>query len=658
MVIIHHIDDVIFELFPRAKQFGNSIDILLEEISDYYTYKIYKPTIEIKDKDIYITLEFEKFLKEEKDWFNAVSLCEKGKLKDAKQILDVLINNNPTNSEYHRIYGQILSDEGDNEGAINCLIDSVKWDSRNKNAFIMLGNIYTKIRNDIDTAIDFYNKALEIDPNDYIAVNNIGANLIIAENFKEAERYFEYSYSINKDYPNTLAGLSKISFVKSDFLKAFDYAILGLKKSKVNDPIYNHCFELLNDSTNKYLQENSSEKIYLNFADELEKQSKKGIIFIEDNNSKQPSNIEIAEYSNAKQHVVKYKMNRKGIVHLIMHELCHLKLVFDARKANNNYLFTLQEHHKINFENDTESFKRKLKMNDYSDEAIAELNNHLYKGLNMQIFNNPIDLYIEDYLYNTFPELRPIQFISLLELYQDYLKSIKLNQNNQLIPKFVTDTNTILIMVQLLQYQDLFGMDLMAGLKVNYNHKKIAKELFDEWYEKRNSNTGGLEYQLIKDWSKKLKLDNYFELLPEQIESISMNDIFEVMEKIKTDPYNFQDKEAIEQNSKQNEFSESADGTMTITLYCIDALDTFRGKTEEFIKEVGFEIATLGRYGLDTTNHQQKFNLHTIPNKKFSALQLLTFMYVAFQKINHTMDLGFDFKEEYLLAMKMTGDDH
>ena len=57
---------------------------------------------------------------------------------EAKPILQKLIEKNPTNSEYHRVLGQILSDEGDQEEAINSLIDSLRWDSKNGWALLMM----------------------------------------------------------------------------------------------------------------------------------------------------------------------------------------------------------------------------------------------------------------------------------------------------------------------------------------------------------------------------------------------------------------------------------------------------------------------------------------------------------------------------------------
>ncbi len=92
----------------------------------------------------------------------AVALCEKRKFGEAKPILENLIKENPTISEYHRILGQILSEEGDQDEAVNCLIDSLKWDPKNGYALIMMGNIFARHKDDIDTACKYFNEAIGV----------------------------------------------------------------------------------------------------------------------------------------------------------------------------------------------------------------------------------------------------------------------------------------------------------------------------------------------------------------------------------------------------------------------------------------------------------------------------------------------------------------
>ncbi len=38
MVILHKIEDFLFELFPKAKQAGNNESVLVEEIKQFYSH--------------------------------------------------------------------------------------------------------------------------------------------------------------------------------------------------------------------------------------------------------------------------------------------------------------------------------------------------------------------------------------------------------------------------------------------------------------------------------------------------------------------------------------------------------------------------------------------------------------------------------------------
>ena len=51
-----------------------------------------------------------------------------------------------------------------------------------------------------------------------------------------------------------------------------------------------------------------------------------------------------------------------------------------------------------------------------SDKNIDDYLEALFDGMNRQMYNSAIDLFIEDRLYNTYPTLRPFQFLSLLTI--------------------------------------------------------------------------------------------------------------------------------------------------------------------------------------------------------------------------------------------------
>lgn len=253
MIIIHKIDNFLFNLFPRTKQAGKNDGILKEELTGYYTFGPYKPKVEIDNEYVRIEIDTSAIISQKPAFDTAIKYCEAGNYKKAKPVLEKLVKNNPTVSEYHRILGQIYSDEGDQDKAVNCLIDALRWDPKNTHALTMMGNILAKFKNDITTAMTYYEQALKVRPDDHIAMNNIGANLMNLGKVKEAELYFEKAYSINSNYPNTIYAMGMTKDIKGEYSAAFEFAIKSLKKSKTNDPIYRNAFNLATEVSRKII---------------------------------------------------------------------------------------------------------------------------------------------------------------------------------------------------------------------------------------------------------------------------------------------------------------------------------------------------------------------------------------------------------------------
>jgi len=88
-------------------------------------------------------------------------------------------------------------------------------------------------------------------------------------------------------------------------------------------------------------------------------------------------------------------------------------------------------------------------------------------------------------------------------------------------------------------------------------------------------------------------------------------------------------------------------------MYCLSALQHFEDKDLDEIQKVGFEIGLLGTKGIDPSKQNKKFTLKSIPGKEFTGLQLLAYMYAAFQVIDPFLDTGLDFKKEYEVAKKL-----
>ena len=88
------------------------------------------------------------------------------------------------------------------------------------------------------------------------------------------------------------------------------------------------------------------------------------------------------------------------------------------------------------------------------------------------------------------------------------------------------------------------------------------------------------------------------------------------------------------------------------TMYCLAAIQLF-AESPDLRKQVTFEIALLGRSGLDINNPDSKYTLKSLPGK-FSGLQLVSYMYVGMKELAPDSDPGIDLSREYEQAKNLS----
>ena len=92
-------------------------------------------------------------------------------------------------------------------------------------------------------------------------------------------------------------------------------------------------------------------------------------------------------------------------------------------------------------------------------------------------------------------------------------------------------------------------------------------------------------------------------------------------------------------------------------MYCLSALQKFSRMDQSRVQEISFEIAIIGMGGLKINNPNKKYALKTLPGE-FTGLQLLCYMYVGFQILDPTVDVGADLSKEYHAALQMLEEGH
>lgn len=634
---------------------GGDKNIIIKSLEKYYTYGPFKPKVSIDNDWVKIDIDTTSIVSQEADYKKVIQFCEAGNYADAKSILKNLIERNPSNSEYHRIMGQILSDEGDQEEAINCLIDALRWDSKNGWALLMMGNIFAKFKDDVPTAMKYYDQALVANPNDNITINNIGANLMQQGKLEEAKKYFWEAIKINDKYPNTHFALGMIAEMEADLQSAFYSTIQAIKLNKNKDVLYQNSVRQAFEIAKKIIATDAGKKIFREYRHKLEFEGERRIDIVQDEEIPTAAKFEFAENYEREVHIVRYKPSYPAVEHLIMHELVHLDFVIQARKDDLNQLFISNQSHKTQFITGLEPTIKKFNKMGISEKSIADYCSNLFEGMNRQIFNTPIDLFIEQFLFTDFPDLRAYQFISLYTMLQEGLKAVTDKKIVELSPKDIISKSKVYNLVNAIQFKELFGLDFIKDFNATPSESKHANDFYAEYLQYRDDKEPAEEYELVLHWAEDLKLDKNFELVNEKEFRTKRTNIDELLSSIEKDPYDLESKDPYKEREmeKFQKSQESIGTNMAVVMFMVDALQFFDGMPKEEIKKIAFEIAMQGTQGYSPEKNNYRIN--SIKGKTFSGYHILAYYYVSWALAIPEMlsQLQLPYETEYKLSLTM-----
>ena len=654
MQIVHKINDFLYTIFPELE--NATEPEILNAIQKYYPYGPFVQRLTIKNDLVIIDVDTETILTQDADYNKTVALCEKGKFDEAKIILEKLIQKNPSNSEFHRILGQILSEQGDQDEAINALIDALRWNSSNGWGLLMMGNIFAKHKKDLKTAMIYYDQAILANKADHITLANIAYLLFQENKLEEATKYAWETIKLNDKYPNAHFILSLIAQSENDLHSAFYSAIQAIKFSIQKDALYQNAVKQAFEVTKVIAGDFDGKKIFFKYRSQLEAEGGTAIDIYADDEIKTAAKVEIAERYNRNKHIVKYKSTYPAVEHLVMHELVHLDFVNQARKENLNQVFISTQQNKNNFIDTILPAINNLKSKIQDPSTIDFFIESIFSGLNLQTYNTPIDVFIEDFLYKEYAELRPYQFLSLFGMLQDAIKAVTDERILDIAPKEVISKTRTFSLVNAMQFKELFGIDTIQDFKPTPAELNLAETFYKEFIEYRDDRKPGEEYELVKHWAEDLGLDSFFELESEA-KFETKNNIDDFVNKLQQDPFGLEEPEDPFQKREMEKFQKHQEeiGTnMAIVMFMVEALKHFKDKEVADIKQAAFELAMLGTQGIDP--NKKDYIISSINNKRFSGNQVLAFYYVSWalampEQVQH---LGLEFGKEFEMAKKIS----
>lgn len=649
MEIIYSLKDELFD--------AKTPEELKKALEEYFSIHGVKPQVEIlEDGMVRVTTDDGKIERLENDFQRAMVYCNKHQYDKAQPILEGLTRQNPTFSEAWRVLAQIhWLNDGDLEKAQDELIEALRCEPRNIWALILMGNLLSKGKNDAQSAESYYRRVLEYYPDNAIAINNVAGVYMEREDYEAAIPLFEQALSKDKKYVNSYYGLGLCHYKLGNYERGFEVCHEGVLQSverPENPGLRQELLKLFLTIAGELAKKTNYMHVWLGIRDELEAVDGKKIEFIEDKHLSVSALMEYSVIHAKDHHVLRYNSEKPYVDHLFIHELMHLRMAQKATKAGRGKALVETAETRKHFNERFGRVIRKLHPQ-ISGQEIEDIVRQLHRGLGQQLLSGPLDLFVEQLMYDRYAVVRPIQLLSLFHQEQENIKSVRVGEKSGAFPAEIVRANKLMNICTSMHFKELYGIDLINEYHPTKAELDQAKDLFDEFKAYRRTYNDGDEYEMMEYFTESLNMQDIVECADEReaADIISQeDDIMAPQEGIGPTYEEIKEKNA--------DFAENhPDGgdpteTMMMSMYMLGAMEYFDTQDKSRVQMIAMEIATVGQTGI---NPKGKYSIPAIPDKEFGGYEFLAYYYVSFARAFPSVlhKLGLPFKTAYEQALSL-----
>lgn len=589
----------------------------------------------------------------------ALDLCNKNDFEKAKILLEEIIKDEPQNSEAWRVLAQIhWINNNEPDKAYDELIEALRCEPKNIWALVLMGNLLTKEKNDIEHAKQYYDKVLEYYPDNAIALNNIGATYMERKDYEGALPFMEKALAIDDSYANSYYGLGLCYYKLGRIEDAFEICHKGVLKSSdrpENPAVREELVKLFITVAKECADKTNYLNVWLGIKDELEAVDHVKIRITEDRSLNVHAKMEYAPLHAAKEHVIRYNPEKDFVEHLFIHEMMHLKMEQQATKANRGKAVVSSEQTRNVFKKRYLGFMKKK----HSHIPTSELDKVIYglaDGLGLQLMNCPLDLFVEHLIYTDYKIARPIQMLSLFHMEQDNINAVKQAASSSFFPKEILYANKVMNLVTSMHFKDIYGINLLGQYNPTKQEYAHAQDLYEEFKAYLDTYKTGDEYEMVEYFVQSFNMEDLVEIIDEAQVSAGMKADLSMKSDLKDLAEGALSEEEADVANAQFALNhqDGADPaeTMMMSMYMLGAMEYFDTLEPRDIHRIALEIAMVGVTGI---NPNKKYSIKSIPDKEFGGYQLLAYYYVSWaraipEKLKH---LGLPFSKAYESALQM-----
>ncbi len=612
----------------------------------------------------------QKDLEQSQQEFNEITaLCEKRQFKEAHSRLELFLKKHSRHSEGYRILAQMEMEAGNIDKAIDIDIEALRCNPKNIWALILMGNLYSKYKDNYEIGRTYYDSVLKYSPDNFIAINNVAALMMENEDYESAIPLFEKSLEGDKKYANAYYGLAVCYYNQRENQKAFDTALKGCLLADIrseNPQVMDELHKIMLASAHAVVESTNYMNVVLGIKDEIEMKYNQKIEIEEDDTLDLSAKLEYGPTHHRDYHLIKYNPKKPFMEHLAIHEMMHLQMNLEADKVNNNKVIISNNDNVIAFRTKYAAWIKKL-VNRFEHSKAMNLVEQIHRGYMLQVMNCPLDLFVEKRMYDKYPIVRAIQLLSLMEQETYNIKAIKGSENSKFVPLDIVQNSKVMNIVTSMHFEHLFGLRFYQEYKPTRAQFDQAKDFYDEFLAYDDYKPGE-EYDLVEYFMDSLHAERFMSILPL---SDYFDDSFDRMEKTKAmrdaalgedAPVGGNSFDGLTEEQKKNQddfYAQNKDGedpmkTMMMSMYMLGALEYFDGMDKMEIKKIAFEIAMIGTTGI-SPDKKSGYKVPSIPEKDFGGYQLLAYYYVSWALAIPEMlaSLGLPFDTAWATAQEM-----
>jgi Flp pilus assembly protein TadD len=640
------IRDIIADPDHPADLSALAADEILARLETLYSFLPSIEDISIADDTAIVRIPEENRYREEealRTYKRASRAAERGNYRAAVEMFQEVLGVIPYHAATRRDLAMAYMELGDREGAKQHVVEALRLEPDDAWSYVVLSNVLSRMEGKDDLAERYYQKAYELAPTDVYVLNGLGALKAKRGKYEEARSIFEQAIEQDPNHPNPRYGLALCYVREGDVQKAVPILEEMFSPPYSRDmrsaPVYEQARALYLEVNRQLAQQNHAEMLdrLKQAMDDFAAESGTAIELQEDSGIDLFATSQLAWVYGRDKHIIRYQATSPEVLpYRIGQQFEHIRVAHHARESGRARVLASSPSNKEYalriVRKDTEGLRRQ----GLSGSALDGYLEQLVDGLLRQLYNTPMELFVEYRLYHDYAYLRPSQVTALYLTHQQNVRALTDESIQATSPRIIYDANIAMNCAYAL-FTDWLLNNVTAYAEP-YRTSRIystGRRLFELWQGRMTSFEPEDEYELVDEFAEVLKLQRWYEWRAAEDAQVSAE-----LEAAPTreGPTN-------EELLRQKE--------PATALYLLDALERFDGMDQSQIQEVAFEIATLGRSGLDYAATETKYTLRSLPGEQFSGLHLMALMYAGFKRIDPSVDVGMPFDEAYATALAM-----